>query len=111
MKKMKRYNEGGSTEVEVEKKSSGIGGLLPLGLVGQLAARELLGSETSGMDLLRGLVGGRRKKKMGEDGSSVSVTIEKEVDKPGMPGDVASYRKGGRIDGCAIKGKTKGTYR
>jgi hypothetical protein len=111
MKKMKRYQEGGSTEVEVEKKSSGIDGILPLGLVGQLAAKELLGSDMSGIGLLRNLVDGKRKKKMGEDGSSVSVTIEKEVDKPGMPGDVASYRKGGRIDGCAIRGKTKGTYR
>jgi len=111
MKKMKRYNEGGSTEVEVEKKSSGIDGMLPLGLIGQLAAKEMLGSDMSGIGLLRNLIGGKRKKKMGEDGSSVSVTIEKEVDKPGMPGDVASYRKGGRIDGCAIKGKTKGTYR
>lgn len=111
MKKMKRYQEGGSTEIEVEKKSSGVDGLLPFGLLGQLAAKEMLGSDMSGMGLLRNLIDGKRKKKMGEDGSSVSITIEKEMEKPGMPSNVASYRKGGRIDGCAIKGKTKGTYR
>ena len=26
-------------------------------------------------------------------------------------GGMLGYAKGGRIDGCAIKGKTKGTYR
>jgi hypothetical protein len=28
-----------------------------------------------------------------------------------MAGGPVKYAKGGRIDGCAIKGKTKGTYR
>jgi hypothetical protein len=91
-----------------------------------------------GKGLLSALMG----KKMGMNGkdSSVSITIEKEMeDKEGMAeggglkmvekdgqkvpffaadgkgkmagGGMLGYKKGGRIDGCAIKGKTKGTYR
>lgn len=91
-----------------------------------------------GKGLLSALMG----KKMGMNGkdSSVSITIEKEMeDKEGMAeggglkmvekdgqkvpffaadgkgkmagGGMLGYAKGGRIDGCAIKGKTKGTYR
>lgn len=91
-----------------------------------------------GKGLLSALMG----KKMGMNGkdSSVSITIEKEmedkeemseggslkmVDKGGQKvpffaadgkgkmagGGMLGYAKGGRIDGCAIKGKTKGTYR
>lgn len=99
-----------------------------------------------GKGLLSALMG----KKMGMNGkdSSVSITIEKEMeDKEEMTGGgraryavggglkmvekdgekvpffaadgkgkmagggMLGYAKGGRIDGCAIKGKTKGTYR
>jgi hypothetical protein len=119
MKKMKRYQEGGSTTVE--KKSSilddiGIKGL-PLGLVGQGLIGALEKNDLGGMGAL-GLVGKimerKKKREMGlpEDGSSVSVTVEEEMKNPGMMGGgPIGYAKGGRIDGCAIKGKTKGTYR
>ena len=99
-----------------------------------------------GKGLLSALMG----RKMGMNGkdSSVSITIEKEmedkeemmdggrmryseggslkmVDKGGQKvpffaadgkgkmagGGMLGYKKGGRIDGCAVKGKTKGTYR
>ena len=96
-----------------------------------------------GKGLLSALMG----KKMGMNGkdSSVSITIEKEMESPEMEdkeemfeggalkmvdkggqkvpffaadgkgkmagGGMLGYKKGGRIDGCAIKGKTKGTYR
>jgi hypothetical protein len=100
-----------------------------------------------GMGLLSSLLGKKMKNGM-DDESSVSITIEKEmdesddmmgggmtkyaqggglkmVDKGGqkvpffaadgkgkmMAGGPVKYAKGGRIDGCAIKGKTKGTYR
>jgi hypothetical protein len=100
-----------------------------------------------GMGLLSSLMGRKMGKMNGKD-SSVSITIEKEmdesddmmgggitkyaeggslkmVDKGGqkvpffaadgkgkmMAGGPVKYAKGGRIDGCAIKGKTKGTYR
>lgn len=104
-----------------------------------------------GMGLLSSLLG--KKKGMNGKDSSVSITIEKEmespekedmeemmgggrmryseggslkmVDKGGQKvpffaadgkgkmagGGMLGYAKGGRIDGCAIKGKTKGTYR
>jgi len=67
-----------------------------------------------GMGLLSSLMGRKMGKMNGEDGkeSSVSITIEKEMEKPEMMGGgMTQYAKGGRIDGCAIKGKTKGTYR
>lgn len=69
-----------------------------------------------GKGLLASLLG----KKAGMNGkdSSVSITIEKEMESPEMEdkdemmgGGMLGYKKGGRIDGCAIKGKTKGTYR
>jgi len=158
MKKMKRYQEGGSTEVEVEKESSILDDLglkgLPLGIAGQGLIGALEKGDLGGMGAL-GLVGKlmdrKRKREMGmpEDGSSVKIEIEKSkgmepsemmgggpmgynqggslkmVDKNGqkvpffaadgkgkmMGGGQFGYAKGGRIDGCAIKGKTKGTYR
>ena len=67
-----------------------------------------------GMDLLSSLMGKKRMgKEMGDGESSVSITIEKEMEKPDemMGGGRMRYAKGGRIDGCAIRGKTKGTYR
>jgi len=159
MKKMKRYQEGGSTSVEVEKKSSilddiGLKGL-PLGIMGQgllgaLSKEDLLG----GRGGLLGLLMDRKKKReMGMPGtpedSITKIEIEKSkgvepmeamgggrmgyreggslkmVDKGGQKvpffaadgkgkmagGGMVGYKKGGRIDGCAIKGKTKGTYR
>ena len=69
-----------------------------------------------GMGLLSSLLG--KKKGMNGKDSSVSITIEKEMESPEkedkdemMGGGMLGYKKGGRIDGCAIKGKTKGTYR
>lgn len=99
-----------------------------------------------GMGLLSSLLG--KKKGVNGKDSSVSITIEKEmedkeemmgggrmryseggslkmVNKDGQKvpffaadgkgkmagGGMLGYAKGGRIDGCAIKGKTKGTYR
>jgi hypothetical protein len=63
-----------------------------------------------GMGLLADLLG--KKKGMNGKDSSVSVTIEKEVERPEMMGGgPIGYKKGGRVDGCAIRGKTKGTYR
>lgn len=68
----------------------------------------------------RGLLASLLGKKAGMNGkdSSVSITIEKEMESPEMEdkdemmgGGMLGYKKGGRIDGCAIKGKTKGTYR
>jgi len=122
MKKMKRYQEGGSTAVEVEKKSSilddiGLKGL-PLGLVGQGLIGALEKNDLGGMGAL-GLVGKLTERKkmsemgMPEDGSSVKIEIEKSkgMEPEMMGGGAAKYSKGGRIDGCAIKGKTKGTYR
>jgi hypothetical protein len=68
-----------------------------------------------GMGLLSSLMGRKMGKMNGKDNgeSSVSITIEKEMEKPDemMGGGMPKYAKGGRIDGCAIKGKTKGTYR
>jgi len=67
-----------------------------------------------GMGLLSSLMGKKRMRNGMDDGeSSVSITIEKEMEKPDdmMGGGRMRYAKGGRIDGCAIKGKTKGTYR
>lgn len=123
MKKMKRYQEGGSTSVEVEKKSSilddiGLKGL-PLGIMGQGLVRALEDGDLGGQGLLGMLVGRKKKREMGmpgtpEDGSITKIEIEKSK---GMDTEMASgggrmgYKKGGRIDGCAIKGKTKGTYR
>ena len=123
MKRMKRYQEGGSTSVEVEKKSSilddiGLKGL-PLGLVGQGLIGALEKNDLGGMGAL-GLVGKlmerKKKREMGmpEDGSITKIEIEKsngEESSDMMGGGVAKYAKGGRIDGCAIKGKTKGSYR
>ena len=155
MKKMKRYQEGGATEVEVEKKSSilddiGLKGL-PLGIVGQGLISALEKGDVGGQGLLGVLMNRKRKREMGmpEDGSSVKIEIEKSkgmepmesagggrmryseggslkmVNKDGQKvpffaadgkgkmagGGMLGYAKGGRIDGCAIKGKTKGTYR
>lgn len=124
MKKMKRYQEGGSTSVEVEKKSSILDDLgmkgLPLGIMGQgllgaLSKEDLLG----GRGGLLGLLMDRKKKReMGmpgtpEDGSITKIEIEKSkgMGDDMMGGGPIGYKKGGRIDGCAIKGKTKGTYR
>lgn len=122
MKRMKRYQEGGSTSVEVEKKSSilddiGLKGL-PLGLAGQGLISAL--EDGKGMGAL-GLVGRlmerKKKREMGmpEDGSVTKIEIEKskgmEPPMTAMGGGPVGYAKGGRIDGCAIKGKTKGTYR
>ena len=122
MKKMKRYQEGGSTSVEVEKKSSilddiGLKGL-PLGLVGQGLIGALEKNDLGGMGAL-GLVGKlmerKKKREMGmpEDGSITKIEIEKSSGSGSemTGGGAAKYAKGGRIDGCAIKGKTKGTYR
>lgn len=158
MKKMERYGEGGSTSVEVEKKSSilddiGLKGL-PLGIMGQGLISALEKNDLGGMGAL-GLVGKlmdrKKKREMGmpEDGSVTKIEIEKSkgmspemksvggrmgyseggslkmVDKGGQKvpffaadgkgkmagGGMLGYKKGGRIDGCAIKGKTKGTYR
>lgn len=124
MKRMKRYQEGGSTSVEVEKKSSilddiGLKGL-PLGLVGQGLIGALEKNDLGGMGAL-GLVGKlmerKKKREMGmpEDGSITKIEIEKskgmEPPMTAMGGGPVGYAKGGRIDGCAIKGKTKGTYR
>ncbi len=154
MKKMKRYQEGGATEVEIEKKSVlddiGLKGL-PLGLMGQGLIRALEDGDLGGQGLLGMMVGRKKKREMGmpEDDSSVKIEIEKSkgmepmnamgggrmgyseggslrmVDKGGQKvpffaadgkgkmagGGMLGYKKGGRIDGCAIKGKTKGTYR
>jgi len=157
MKKMKRYQEGGSTSVEVEKKSSilddiGLKGL-PLGIVGQGLISALEKGDVGGQGLLGMLMNRKRKREMGgmpEDGSITKIEIEKSkgmepmeskvggrmpryaeggslkmVEKNGekVPffaadnkgkmagGGMLGYKKGGRIDGCAIKGKTKGTYR
>lgn len=155
MKKMKRYQEGGSTSVEVEKKSSILDDLglkgLPLGIAGQGLIGALEKGDLGGMGAL-GLVGKlmerKKKREMGmpEDGSVTKIEIEKSngmepsemmgggmakyatggslkmVDKGGqkvpffaadgkgkmMGGGRIGYAKGGRIDGCAIKGKTKG---
>ena len=121
MKKMKRYQEGGATEVEVEKKSSilddiGMKGL-PLGIVGQGLISALEKGDVGGQGLLGVLMNRKRKREMGgmpEDGSSVKIEIEKSKGMEpmnAMGGGRMGYAKGGRIDGCAIKGKTKGTYR
>jgi hypothetical protein len=122
MKKMKRYEEGGSTSVEVEKKSSILDDLglkgLPLGLAGQGLIGALEKGDLGGMGAL-GLVGKlmerKKKREMGipEDGSITKIEIEKSggSESEMMGGGRMGYAKGGRIDGCAIKGKTKGTYR
>ena len=118
MKKMKRYQEGGATEVEIEKKSVlddiGLKGL-PLGLMGQGLVRALEDGDLGGQGLLGMMVGRKKKREMGmpEDGSSVKIEIEKSkgMGEGMMGGGRMGYAKGGRIDGCAIKGKTKGTYR
>lgn len=120
MKKMKRYQEGGSTEVEVEKKSSilddiGLKGL-PLGIVGQGLISALEKGDVGGQGLLGVLMNRKRKREMSmpEDGSSVKIEIEKSKGMEPMEsagGGRMGYAKGGRIDGCAIKGKTKGSYR
>ena len=64
-----------------------------------------------GMGLLSSLLG--KKKGMNGKDSSVAITIEKEMEdkEEMMGGGRMRYAKGGRIDGCAIRGKTKGTYR
>ena len=65
-----------------------------------------------GMGLLSSLLG--KKKGMNGKDSSVSITIEKEMeDKEEMMGGGMTYAKGGMTkssgrDGCAIRGKTKG---
>jgi len=159
MKKMKRYQEGGSTSVEVEKRSSilddlGVKGL-PLGIVGQGLISALEKGDVGGQGLLGLLMDRKKKRQAGmpgtpEDGSITKIEIEKSrgmepmeskvggrmpryaeggslkmVEKNGekVPffaadnkgkmagGGMLGYKKGGRIDGCAIKGKTKGTYR
>lgn len=119
MKKMKRYQEGGATEVEVEKKSVlddiGLKGL-PLGIVGQGLISALEKGDVGGQGLLGVLMNRKRKREMGgmpEDGSSVKIEIEKSkgMGDEMMGGGRMGYAKGGRIDGCAIKGKTKGSYR
>lgn len=119
MKKMKRYQEGGATEVEVEKKSSilddiGLKGL-PLGIVGQGLISALEKGDVGNQGLLGVLMNRKRKREMGmpEDGSSVKIEIEKSkgMGDEMMGGGRMGYAKGGRIDGCAIRGKTKGTYR
>jgi hypothetical protein len=114
MKKMKRYQEGGSTEVEVEKKSSTLDDIgLGQGLIGALEKNDLGGMGALG--LIGKLMERKKKREMGmpEDGSSVKIEIEKSkgMEPEMMGGGAAKYAKGGRIDGCAIKGKTKGTYR
>jgi hypothetical protein len=123
-RKMKRYQEGGSTSVEVEKKSSilddiGLKGL-PLGLVGQGLISALEKNDLGGMGAL-GLVGKlmerKKKREMGMPGTPEDSITKIEIEKSkGMGDDMMGggpigYKKGGRIDGCAIKGKTKGTYR
>lgn len=157
MKKMKRYGEGGSTSVEVEKKSSilddiGLKGL-PLGIMGQGLIRALEDGDLGGQGLLGMLIDRKKKRQAGMPGtpedSITKIEIEKSkgmnpemksvggrmgyseggslkmVDKDGQKvpffaadgkgkmagGGMLGYKKGGRIDGCAIKGKTKGTYR
>lgn len=154
MKKMKRYQEGGETKVEVEKSSIlddiGLKGL-PLGIVGQGLIRALEKGDVGGQGLLGVLMNRKKKREMGvpDDGSITKIEIEKSsgmepmgamgggrmgyseggslkmVDKGGQKvpffaadgkgkmagGGMLGYKKGGRIDGCAIKGKTKGTYR
>ena len=122
MKKMKRYQEGGSTSVEVEKKSSilddiGLKGL-PLGIVGQGLISALEKGDVGGQGLLGLLMDRKKKRQAGmpgtpEDGSITKIEIEKSkgMDDDMMGGGPIGYKKGGRIDGCAIKGKTKGTYR
>lgn len=120
MKKMKRYQEGGATEVEVEKKSSilddiGMKGL-PLGIVGQGLISALEKGDVGNQGLLGVLMNRKRKREMGgmpEDGSSVKIEIEKSkgAGDEMMGGGRMRYAKGGRIDGCAVKGKTKGSYR
>ena len=113
MKKMKRYQEGGSTEVEVEKKSSILDDIGGQGLIGVLEKNDLGGMGALG--LIGKLMERKKKREMGmpEDGSSVKIEIEKSkgMEPEMMGGGAAKYAKGGRIDGCAIKGKTKGTYR
>ena len=149
MKKMKRYPEGGSTEVEVEKKSSVLDDIGGQGLLGVLSKEDLL--KGGALGLVAKLMERKKKREMGgmpEDDSSVKIEIEKSkgagdemmgggrmgyseggslkmVDKGGQKvpffaadgkgkmagGGMLGYKKGGRIDGCAIKGKTKGTYR
>jgi len=51
----------------------------------------------------------------GESGPMVEIEIEvgSESEAPEAPESPApvGYKKGGRIDGCAIKGHTKGTVR
>lgn len=158
MKKMKRYQEGGSTEVSVEKKSIlddiGLKGL-PLGIMGQGLVRALEDGDLGGQGLLGMLIDRKKKRQAGmpgtpEDGSITKIEIEKSkgmepmeskvggrmpryaeggslkmVEKNGekVPffaadnkgkmagGGMLGYKKGGRIDGIAIRGKTKGTYR
>lgn len=119
MKKMKRYQEGGSTSVEVEKKSVlddiGLKGL-PLGIMGQGLISALEKGDLGGQGLLGMLMNRKRKREMGgmpEDGSITKIEIEKSkgMGDDMMGGGPIGYKKGGRIDGCAIKGKTKGTYR
>ena len=127
MKKMKRYQEGGSTEVSVEKKSIlddiGLKGL-PLGIMGQGLVRALEDGDLGGQGLLGMLIDRKKKRQAGmpgtpEDGSTVKIEIEKSkgMESNGMKpmesavGGRMGYKKGGRIDGIAIRGKTKGTYR
>ena len=120
MKKMKRYQEGGETKVEIEKESSilddiGMKGL-PLGIVGQGLISALEKGDVGGQGLLGVLMNRKKKREMGgmpEDGSSVKIELEKSkgMGDEMMGGGMLGYKKGGRIDGCAIKGKTKGTYR
>ncbi len=114
MKKMKRYQEGGSTSVEVEKKSSILDDIGGQGLLGVLSKEDLLG----GRGGLLGLLMDRKKKReMGMPGTPEDSITKIEIEKSkGMGDDMMGggpigYKKGGRIDGCAIKGKTKGTYR
>ncbi len=71
-----------------------------------------------GMGLLSALLGKKMENGMDGGESSVSITIgkemengEKESPEEMMRGGMTKYAKGGRIDGCAIKGKTKGSYR
>lgn len=48
---------------------------------------------------------------MRRDGSMLEIEISSPAERYKMGGKTKKYAKGGRIDGCAMRGKTKGTMR
>ena len=100
MKKMKRYQEGGSTEVEVEKKSSVLDDIGGQGLLGVLSKEDFL--KGGALGLVAKLMERKKKREMGgmpEDDSSVKIEIEKSkgMGDEMMGGGRMGYSEGGSL--------------